>query len=298
MPREELGNRAMPLQFITAMRTHQSELVGAPLISVIIPCFNSGQYLQEALDSVLAYTGPETYEVLIVNDGSTDAATLGLLSRLQADGYQVLHQINKGPAAARNTGIAASRGEYLLFLDSDNKLRPAFFEVGSRILRQQPRVGVVYGQTAFFGEEGGQPRFQPRPFDIYNIIAHNYVDMCTMVRKIAWEQVGGLDENRLLIGHEDWEFWIRLHAAGWQFYFVDQILFDYRVGSESLVAQATQHGDKYVRMRQYVYHKHWQLLAEAYGFLAGEYSAYKHDKSKPLRSFAKYLYSRLSGKNG
>jgi glycosyltransferase involved in cell wall biosynthesis len=276
------------------MLTSQREPAEAPLISVIIPCFNSGQYLQEALDSVAAYAGPEVYEIIIVNDGSTDAATIALLGRLEAEGYQVLHQVNKGPAAARNTGILASQGEYLLFLDSDNKLRPAFFEVGSRVLRQYPQVGVVHGNAAFFGEEGS-PRFRPRPFDIYSIIAHNYVDMCAMVRKTAWEQVGGLDENRLLIGHEDWEFWLSLHTAGWHFYFVDQVLFDYRVGSESLVAQAT-HGDKYTRMRQYVYQKHWQLVAEAYAFLAEEYSAYKYDKGKPLRSFTKYLYGKLSVK--
>lgn len=292
---EILGSR--PGRLLPAMRIHQSEPGGVPLISVIIPCFNSGQYLQEALDSVAAYTGPEACEVVIINDGSTDTGTLSLLSRLQADGYHVLHQENKGPAAARNTGIAAARGEYLLFLDSDNKLRPAFFEVGSHILRQQPHVGVVHGQAAFFGENGTQPRFRPRPFDIYSIMAHNYVDMCAMVRKAAWEQVGGLDENRLLIGHEDWDFWIRLHAAGWQFYFVDQVLFDYRIGSESLVVQATQHKDKHNQMQQYVYDKHWQLFAEAYRFLAEEYSTYQYDQRRPLRSFAKYLYSKIRGKN-
>lgn len=266
------------------------------LVSVIIPCYNSGQYLREALDSVAAYPAKQVYEVVIVDDGSTDAVTIDLLHQLKQEGYQVIHQVNKGPAAARNTGIKAAKGQYLLLLDSDNKIRPAFIDIGIKILNEHARVGVVHGQAAFFGE-AMQARFRPRPFEKYSVLANNYIDMCTMVRRAAWEQVGGMDEARVLIGHEDWEFWLQLHTAGWEFYFVDQVLFEYRLGSDSLVAQAT-HGDKYTRMRQYVHHKHWQLFADANDFLTEEYLAYKHDKSKPLRSFAKYLYSKLSGKRG
>jgi glycosyltransferase involved in cell wall biosynthesis len=265
-----------------------------PFISVIIPCFNSGQYLREAIASVELYSDSQVYEIIIVNDGSTDIATLELLQQLQGEGYQIIHQSNKGPAAARNTGVNTSRGKYLLLLDSDNKIRAAFIDVGLKVLDEQPGVGVVHGQAAFFGE-AMQARFRPRPFDLYNILANNYIDMCTIIRRTAWEQVGGMDEARELIGHEDWEFWLRLYTNGWKFSFVNRVLFDYRMGSDSLVAQATQ-GDKYMRMRQYVYHKHWSLLAKAYGVLAEEYSAYQHDRDRPARSFAKYLYAKLRDK--
>lgn len=273
-----------------------SEQATSLLVSVIIPCFNSGRYLREAVESVAAYPTRQVYEVVIVNDGSTDTATIDLLHQFEQEGYQVIHQINKGPAAARNTGVKASQGEYLLLLDSDNKIRSAFIDAGVKVLREQAKVGVVHGRAAFFGE-AIQDRFRPRPFEKYSMLANNYIDMCTMVRRAAWEQVGGMDEARVLIGHEDWEFWIQLYTAGWEFYFVDQVLFDYRLGSNSLVAQAT-HGNKYTHMRQYVHHKHWQLFADAYGVLTEEYLAYQYDKDKPLRSFAKYLYGKLSGKKG
>src|SRR4051812_30462131 len=94
-----------------------------PVVSIIIPCYNSGKYLPEALDSISAYPDKGMYEVIIINDGSTDELTLSLLNNLQQNGeHIVLHQENKGPAAARNAGVKMAKAPYLLFLDSDNKI--------------------------------------------------------------------------------------------------------------------------------------------------------------------------------
>ncbi len=106
----------------------------SPIISIIIPVYNSGNYLRETLESVRNYTGKSIYEIIIVNDGSTDNDTLELLNQLQNEGYSIIDQENKGPAAARNNGVECSRGKYLLFLDSDNRIKPSYIDKGIGIL--------------------------------------------------------------------------------------------------------------------------------------------------------------------
>ena len=262
--------------------------VDDPVISIVIPCYNSGEFLPAALESVRSYPGPEPYEVVVVDDGSTDARTQEVLLQAAAQGCQVIYQQNKGPAAARNMGIAHARGEYILFLDSDNKIRPDYIRRGVAVLRQQPEVGVVYGKASFFGEVAA-PRFAGQPFDFYQLLKENYIDMCSVIRRRMWEELGGLDEVRLLMGHEDWEFWIRAAGAGWQFQYVDEILFDYRIRSNSLITEAVR-PEAYRTMLDYIHTKHAQQYVAAFDYLYWQHRAYEHDRAKPGRSFMKYLY--------
>jgi len=116
----------------------------------------------------------------------------------------------------------------------------------------------VYGNAAFFGEPG-QARFSEAPdFSLEKILLGNYIDACCVIRKSAWEAVGGMDEDRELIGHEDWELWIRMGTAGWEFYRLNQTLFDYRLRADSVITQATK-PEKMERMLCYVYAKHIDL---------------------------------------
>ena len=96
-----------------------------PRVSVIIPCYNQGHFLRQALESV-DQAGSALLEVIIVNDGSTDEATNDYCRQLQAQGYHVVFQENKGLSGARNTGIGLARGDYILPLDADNKIRPGY----------------------------------------------------------------------------------------------------------------------------------------------------------------------------
>ncbi|MBE7170981.1 MAG: glycosyltransferase family 2 protein [Williamsia sp.] len=259
-----------------------------PLISVVIPCYNSSQYLPEAVASVQAYSGPHSYEIIIVNDGSTDAATRTLLNKLSKEGCTVLEQENKGPAAARNKGVKWAQAEYILFLDSDNKISTSYIDRGIEVLKKHKEVGVVHGNAAFLGATNG-PRFATKEFDLLEIMKSNYIDICSVVRKKAWEEVGGLDENRLLMGHEDWEFWISLYARNWKFHYVDEILFDYRIRENSLWLQKSD--DELVKkVVYYVYTKHWNLFMNYHDQLYSYYRYYHNDRSRPFRTFLKYLY--------
>ena len=114
-------------------------------ISVIVPCYNHGQFVREAIHSVEASRGVR-FEVIVVDDASTDERTLEVMAGLRRDGYRVIrHEANQGVAAARNTGIAQARGRFILPLDADNRIRPDYLRLGVTILDHAPRVGVVYG---------------------------------------------------------------------------------------------------------------------------------------------------------
>jgi glycosyltransferase involved in cell wall biosynthesis len=267
----------------------------SPTISIIIPCYNSGEFLPEALASIKNFPKKELYEVIIINDGSTDTSTLNLLKQLGNEDYIILHQENKGPAAARNTGIRYSKGRYILFLDSDNKIKSEFIEKGISILDNRPDVGVVYGKPNFFGDNNANRQFFVNRIDPYSILKGNQVDMCSMIRKKVWEDVGGLDENRAIIGFEDWDFWLSITEQGWKFYFVDEVLYDYRIRANSLVMSASESNKSRV-MRSYIYSKHLDNLLQRYAELHLEVQAYNYDKANPFRSFIKYLYYKYFSK--
>ncbi len=267
-----------------------------PLVSVIIPCYNSGRYLSEAIESVLTNRNKNLYEIIIVNDGSTEVFTLSLLKKLSGEGYTIIDQENMGTGAARNTGVKHSKGEYILFLDSDNKIRSDYIDKGIKILQKHNDVGVVYGNASFFGESD-KPRFITREFDRHAVLANNYIDICSVVRKKAWEEVGGFDENRMIMAHADWEFWIHLISKGWKFHYINQVLFDYRIREDSLLIQ--QSGDDSIRqIVNYIHSKHWHLFFDNYRQVYACLTFYGNDKKKPLRSFIKYLHNKYFIKKG
>lgn len=94
-----------------------------PLISVIIPCFNHGKYIEEAIHSIEADTLPWPVEIIVVDDGSTDAITLSIYDKLAKQGISIIKQANGGPAKARNTGLENASGSYILPIDADNKIK-------------------------------------------------------------------------------------------------------------------------------------------------------------------------------
>ena len=223
-----------------------------------------------------------------MDDGSTDSLTLEVLKQAEDQGCRVFHQANRGPAAARNKGISHAVGKYILFLDSDNKIRHDYISEGVAILNSHPDVGVVYGRPAFFGAPT-RVEFITHAFDPFKILVENNVDMCAMIRKDVWVEVGGLDEERLLIGREDWEFWIRISGTDWKFFFVDKILFDYRIRENSLLAEVSQ-SLSYDEVVGYIRKKNYAQYAKLYGHIYKEYSAYKFDKENPVRSMFKFMF--------
>jgi glycosyltransferase involved in cell wall biosynthesis len=226
-----------------------------PKISIIVPCYNHGHFLDEALSS-LPDPSEASYEVIITNDGSTDEFTLEKLKSLEARGLQVIHQQNQGLAAARNNAIAAAQGEYLLPLDCDNKLMPTYFEEAVRLLDSTPSIDVVYGDPVFFGDQSGRRHL--RDFELVRMALYGYIDACAIFRKSALERAGGYDGNMPKMGNEDWELWLRLYLDGARFHYLQKPCFLYRSSKTSMSATTT--GPGYYANRTYVYAKHRHAL--------------------------------------
>ncbi|WP_134704972.1 glycosyltransferase family A protein [Ammoniphilus sp. YIM 78166] len=193
-------------------------------VSVVIPCFNYGKYLEEAIDSCLNSTFRDI-EIIVVNDGSTDPDTISVLENLQKPKTRVIHQENKGLPCARNTGIAAAKGKYILPLDADDTIEPTYIEKAVAVLESKPGIGFVSAGIRHFGDYNKEILFPPINF--YSLLFKNEVTVCSMFRKKAWSDVGGYNEL-MRQGFEDWDFWISLMKRGWLGYRIPEVLFNYR----------------------------------------------------------------------
>ena len=204
-----------------------------PTLSIIIPCYNHGEYLREAISSVEQCNDKNLYEIIILNDGSTDKHTIEVLQQLSEEGYDVIHQANQGLGAARNNAIKKASGRYILPLDSDNKIHSEYIYESIKILDEQPEIAMVYGDSEYFGDKTG--RRQTGEFNLQKIMIGNYIDACAVYRRSVWEALGGYDEKMPVMGMEDWDFWLNMALKGYEFYYIDKVLFDYRVLKSSMI---------------------------------------------------------------
>ena len=202
-----------------------------PRVSVIIPCYNHGEYLDEAVDSILAQTFHD-FEIIIVNDGSTDAQTIAILENYQRPQTRVIHTSNQGLAMARNNGIREARGEFILPIDADDRVAPDYLEKGVAIMDASPEAGIVYCLADCFGAQQGRwdiPEYSPR-----GMLLTNLIFCCSLFRKSAWKQTAGYNPN-MNRGWEDWDFWLSLIELGCTVQRIPEVLFFYRVAPESMV---------------------------------------------------------------
>jgi len=198
-----------------------------PLISIVIPVYNSGKYLQETIDSIKSIKDNVTYEIIIVNDGSTDQQTLSILEELKSKGFNVIDKINGGPASARNTGIIAAKGKYILPVDSDDKIRTGILEKPVDILESAPHIGVVYCDAWCFGDGHGE--YIMPEFSLTKLFYNNFFLVSSVFRKSIWEKLNGFDEALVLKGIEDWDFWLNIAVNDYKIFHLKEILYEYRI---------------------------------------------------------------------
>jgi glycosyltransferase involved in cell wall biosynthesis len=209
--------------------------IGEGKVSIVIPCYNQGTMLREALASVEQVRNANLLEVIIVDDGSSEAETRKILSELEQTAYRVVPQPNQGLGAARNAGIRLAKGEFILPLDSDNRVRDVYVNEGVSVLKENPSAEVIYADAEYFGERTG--RWNVPGFDLLLLVRTNFIDACALYRKSLWAEVGGYDEQMPWMGWEDWDFWLRVASHGGIFVHLPQIGFDYRVRTDSMIAK-------------------------------------------------------------
>ena len=199
------------------------------LVSIIVPCHNGARFLAEALDSALAQTHP-AIEVIVVDDGSIDdtAAVLGRYTRR----LRVLRQRNSGPSAARNAALGVAQGDYVAFLDADDRFLPDKIARQAAVLDARPDVGLVYSGWRFIDEDGRVLRGAGRPRGEGDLLpalllGNPIHPLAAVVRRALVAEVGGFDET--LRGCEDWDLFLRLSRHGMRWASVEAALGEYRV---------------------------------------------------------------------
>ena len=224
------------------------------VISIIIPCYNHGAYLMEAIDSVIGSTFRD-FEIIVVDDGSDEVETIKVLGKIDSPKTRVIHQENRGLSAARNAGISLSSGKYILCLDADDMITPTLLEKSFHVLENCPEAGVVSTPPQHFGDQNYI--WRPIPFSFYQLLRENLLHASCLFRRDIWKAVGGYDEN-MRAGCEDWEFWIRVAKRGWKFARIDEPLFLYRKDGQSMVSETKKRRRK---IFSYIQRKHPDLYA-------------------------------------
>ena len=224
-------------------------------VSVIIPCFNQGRYVLETLTSVLNQTYPNI-EVIIINDGSDDKDTTSILSRVDLGNVQVIHTTNQGLAAARNNGIQEACGDFILPLDADDLIAPDYVKQAVDVFKKNKDVGIVYCRAMLFGTV--TTKWLLPPYSLKEMLLDNVIFCSALFRKSDWEAVGGYDIG-MIYGWEDYDFWLSLIELGREVYQIPEILFSYRVASDSMVRSKDRW--QKVAMFKRIFDRHQQLFS-------------------------------------
>jgi glycosyltransferase involved in cell wall biosynthesis len=237
-----------------------------PRISVIIPCYKHAGLLPEAIESVLAQTYPY-HEIVVVDDGSPDD-TSAVAGQFSTYGVRCLRQANAGLAHARNAGIRATTGPYLVFLDADDRLLPSHFELSLRAFRECPQAAFVCGNFRFMGENahaGHVHRCTPVPDHYGALLRRNFIGPphAVMFRRDVVVRVGGFRPE--LKASEDYDLLLRL-ARRYPIYCHHEVVAEYRRYS----SQMSQKWDLMLSTQLAVLRCQWQevrghpLYEEAY----------------------------------
>ncbi|MFC2175510.1 glycosyltransferase family 2 protein [Bacteroidota bacterium] len=231
-----------------------------PLVSFIVPFYNSGSTILETLDSIKNQSY-SNYDIWIINDGSTDTKSLEVLKTLENQvGTHVLHQENAGPSVARNQALSKTQAEFIVPLDSDDLIDAAILSSAIATMLENPEVGVVYGDLSFFGEKSGKQ--EQEIFDLQKQLLWNQIAATCLIRKSVFDTCGYYDEKLSKLGLEDWEYWIRVYTAGFKFKKIEKIFFSYRISNASRTyTEANVHLEE---IKKYVYEKHAVLLAKQF----------------------------------
>jgi glycosyltransferase involved in cell wall biosynthesis len=229
-------------------------------VSIIVPCYNQVQYLDECLNSVLDQTYPN-WECIIVNDGSPDNTEEVAMKWTNKDErFKYLYKTNGGLSSARNEGIKNAVGTLILPLDADDKIANIYCELAINALVKNSSLSLIYANSEKFGlvnEIWDLP-----DFSIEKLATENLIYCSAFFKKEDWERVGGYDEN-LMQGLEDWEFWIAILKKGGNVIKLKETCFYYRIKETSMITSLKDENKK--RIFDYISIKHADFFVQHLG---------------------------------
>jgi len=225
----------------------------APRVAVIVPCYDDGALVEQAIASVREQ---EPVEIVVVDDGSTDPGTRAVLDAVAERGIKVVRRENGGLAAARATGLAATSAPLVYPLDADDLLEPGALAAMADALEGSPEAAFAWGDYDLFGDSGGHYR-SPERWLPWTLTYVNPYPVCSLFRRSALERAGdwrGAYGGKLVgaHGYEDWDLWLRLVALGVEGVRVDRTVYRRRLhGSGRLLARARErHQELYAELQE------------------------------------------------
>lgn len=233
-----------------------------PLVSIVIPCYNQGEFVQETIDSVLAQTY-DNIEIIVVNDGSTDNSE-EIIHKIIEENPQIIYMSaeNGGVSRARNIGIEAASGEYILPLDADDLINPKYIDLAIAEFIKNPDLIIVTAKGRFFGKEATDWNLQE--FSMKKMLHGNVIFCPSLFKKIDWKKIGRFDESMTHL--EDWDFFIRLSAINpQQVKRIDYQALLYRIKEANARNTIGFRDGSYDDTVLYLYTKNKNLFFEHYG---------------------------------
>jgi glycosyltransferase involved in cell wall biosynthesis len=206
-----------------------------PLVSFVIPCYNYARYLGDCLQSIFCQEGNYEFEVIAVDDGSTDNTQTVLQTFADPRMRIINHPVNMGHVVTINDGIRAAQGTFVARIDPDDRYRPYFLSAVLPKFAAFPEVGLVYGDVALINELGektaersdrvhGGQDFKGN--ELIRLLEENFICAPTVIaRREAWQKALPVPDG---LAFHDWYFTV-LIAREWEFYYIDRVLADYRV---------------------------------------------------------------------
>lgn len=222
-----------------------------PIISIIVPCYNQAEYLDECLQSVLDQTFQD-WECIIVNDGSPDHTEAVSKKWIEKDNrFIYLYKENGGLSSARNAGIEIAKGKWILPLDSDDKIGNQYLELASQ--KFNDGYTVIYCKAEFF-DKVNHPWKLPS-YRYQHLLVENLIFCSAFFKKEDWKIVNGYDIH-LIYGKEDWDFWLSILDGSKKVLCLDYLGFFYRRKEESMDIAINQDKNKIDFSLNYIYKKH------------------------------------------
>jgi glycosyltransferase involved in cell wall biosynthesis len=227
-----------------------------PQISVVIPAYNAELFIASTIESVLRQTFQD-FEIWVIDDGSTDETAQLVQEFCRRDTrVKLVSQSNQGISATRQRGYHLSQGDYIAFLDADDRWLPENLATHMAHFAQKPQLGISFGRVAFMQLDGTPTgtvttgrlqAIEPQHLFYENLLTTN---SNAIVRREVFEQIGGFDRD--LCGTEDQEFFLRACCYGWDVAGVEPVLVEYRITPGGLSSRLEMLEADWVRMRQKV----------------------------------------------
>ena len=282
-----------------------------PKIAVLMPAYGQSAYITEAIESLQRQTLTD-WELAIVDDGSPDDVADVVAPFLSDERIRFYHTPNRGVSAARNYAASMTTAPYIVALDADDVIAPDYLKRCFVELESNPELKVAYSDWKFFGAAHATPKLCYNGYR--DLLLSNSIFCSAMVRRLDFERFGGFDE-RMLIGYEDWEFWIRLLAPGdcpespeinaevsptdIQVEATDirvrQItapLFKYRIKKQSRSKSADQDG-RMTQCYSYIYDKHRNIYDRAFPDMLSLLVELKNLRRREEKWRKRSIFSRL-----